>query len=162
MAVAWLAGILDHVTANVVSPILVGRADQLATLDAALAEAGRGRPATVLIGGEAGIGKSRLVSEFAGRARSAGARVLTGGCMELGVDGLPFAPFTAVLRELVRDLGADGVAGLLPGGATRELARLLPEFGEPAGSDDADAARGRLLSRCSSCSSSWPSAARSS
>ncbi len=162
MAVAWLAGILDHVTANVVSPILVGRADQLATLDAALAEAGRGRPATVLIGGEAGIGKSRLVSEFAGRARSAGARVLTGGCMELGVDGLPFAPFTAVLRELVRDLGADGVAGLLPSGATRELARLLPEFGEPAGSDDADQARGRLLSRCSSCSSSWPSAARSS
>ena len=116
--------------ANVVSPILVGRADQLATLDAALAEAGRGRP-TVLIGGEAGIGKSRLVSEFAGRARDAGARVLTGGCLELGADGLPFAPFTSALRELVRDLGADGVAELLPSGATRELARLLPEFGEP-------------------------------
>ncbi len=116
--------------ANVVSPILVGRADQLATLDAALAEAGRGQ-ATVLIGGEAGIGKSRLVSEFAGRARDAGARVLTGGCLELGADGLPFAPFTSALRELVRDLGADGVAELLPSGATRELARLLPEFGEP-------------------------------
>ena len=131
--------------ANVVSPILVGRTDQLATLDAALAEAGRGRPATVLIGGEAGIGKSRLVSEFAGRARGAGARVLTGGCLELGADGLPFAPFTSVLRELVRDLGADGVAGLLPSGATRELARLLPEFGEPAGSDDAGQARARLF-----------------
>jgi hypothetical protein len=59
MAVSWLAGILDHVTANVVSPILVGRADQLATLDAALAAAGHGRPATVLNGGEAGTGKSR-------------------------------------------------------------------------------------------------------
>jgi len=133
------------VTANVVSPILVGRAGQLATLEAALAEAGRGRPATVLIGGEAGIGKSRLVSEFAERARGAGARVLTGGCLELGADGLPFAPFTSVLRELVRDLGADGVAGLLPSGATRELARLLPEFGQPAGSDDAGQARARLF-----------------
>ena len=140
-----LAGILDRVTTNVVSPILVGRADQLATLDAALAEAGHGRPATVLIGGEAGIGKSRLVSEFAERARGAGARVLTGGCLELGADGLPFAPFTSVLRELVRDLGADGVAGLLPSGATRELARLLPEFGEPAGPDEAGQARARLF-----------------
>ena len=71
------------------------------------------------------------MSEFAGRARDAGARVLTGGCLELGADGLPFAPFTSALRELVRDLGADGVAELLPSGATRELARLLPEFGEP-------------------------------
>ena len=59
-------------TTNVVSPILVGRADQLATLDAALAAASQGRPATVLIGGEAGVGKSRLVSEFAERARGAG------------------------------------------------------------------------------------------
>ena len=86
----------------------------------------------MLIGGEAGVGKSRLVSEFAARARRRGARVLTGGCLELGTDGLPFAPFTAVLRELVRDLGADAVAALLPGGGPRELARLLPEFGEPA------------------------------
>ena len=132
-------------TTNVVSPILVGRADQLATLDAALAAASQGRPATVLIGGEAGVGKSRLVSEFAERARGAGARVLTGGCLELGADGLPFAPFTSVLRELVRDLGAARVAELLPSGATRELARLLPEFGEPAGSDDADQARARLF-----------------
>ena len=132
-------------TTNVVSPILVGRADQLATLDAALAAASQGRPATVLIGGEAGVGKSRLVSEFAERARGAGARVLTGGCLELGADGLPFAPFTSVLRELVRDLGAARVAELLPSGATRELARLLPEFGEPAGSDDEDLARARLF-----------------
>jgi predicted ATPase len=71
--------------------------------------------------------------------------VLTGGCLELGADGLPFAPFTAVLRELVRDMGPDGVAGLLPGGSARELARLLPEFGGPSGSVDADTARARLF-----------------
>ena len=135
---------LGNVT-SVVSPTLVGRSDQLTALDDALAAAGAGRPSAVLIGGEAGIGKSRLVSEFAGRAIRAGTRVLAGGCLELGADGLPFAPFTSVLRDLVRDLGVDGVARLLPGGATRELARLLPEFGEPGGPDDAGEARARLF-----------------
>jgi predicted ATPase len=85
------------------------------------------------------------VTEFAARSRAAGGRVLLGGCLELGADGLPFAPFTAVLRTLVRDLGAAGVAELLPGGSTRELARLLPEFGEPAGPDGAGEARARLF-----------------
>src|SRR5260221_3557295 len=136
---------LDVTATHVVSPILVGRADQLSVLDEALAGAGGGSPSAVLIGGEAGIGKSRLVGEFAERAQRTGARLLTGGCLELGADGLPFAPFTSVLRELVRDLGADGVAGLLPSGATRDLARLLPEFGEPAGSVDAGTARARLF-----------------
>jgi hypothetical protein len=127
------------------SPVLVGRAEQLAVLDAALTPSRRGGPSVVLIGGEAGVGKSRLVSEFAARASAAGARVLAGGCVELGTDGLPFAPFTAVLRDLVRDLGAEGVAALLPGGVTRDFARLLPEFG-PADSDADDiVARARLF-----------------
>ncbi len=127
------------------SPVLVGRAEQLAVLDAALAPARREGPSVVLIGGEAGVGKSRLVSEFTARARGAGARVLTGGCVELGTDGLPFAPFTAVLRELVRELGADGVAGLLPGGVTHDFARLLPEFGATDGDAGESVARARLF-----------------
>ncbi len=105
------------------SPGLVGRADELSALQAALARAAGGEPRTVLVGGEAGIGKSRLIGEFAAEANRDGARVLAGGCLELGADGLPFAPFTAALRELVRDLGAGGVAGLLPSGSARELAR---------------------------------------
>jgi ATP/maltotriose-dependent transcriptional regulator MalT len=133
------------VVPRVSSPVLVGRSGELSALDSALAEAGRGSPSTVIVGGEAGVGKSRLVSEFAGRSRGTGARVLAGGCLELGADGLPFAPFTAVLRGLVRDLGAAAVAELLPGGAARELARLLPEFGEPARADDAGEARARLF-----------------
>ena len=127
------------------SPVLVGRASQLSTLESALARVSRGGPSAVVIGGEAGVGKSRLVSEFAGRSRGAGGRVLVGGCLELGADGLPFAPFISVLRGLVRDLGAAGVAGLLPGGSARELARLLPEFGEPVGADDGGEARARLF-----------------
>jgi len=127
------------------SPVLIGRSGELSALDSALAEAGRGSPSAIMVGGEAGVGKSRLVSEFADRSRGAGVRVLMGGCLELGADGLPFAPFTSVLRELVRDLGAAGVAELLPGDAARELARLLPEFGEPAGAQDAGEARARLF-----------------
>jgi DNA-binding CsgD family transcriptional regulator/tetratricopeptide (TPR) repeat protein len=137
---------LDSVTTGVVSLTVVGRGDQLAALDGALAQARDGVPSAVFVGGEAGIGKTRLVSEFAERARRAGARVLAGGCLELGADGLPFAAFTSVLRQLVRDLGADGVARLLPSGGTRELARLLPEFGASQGPDDGEgAARARLF-----------------
>ena len=80
---------LADVEPRVSSPVLVGRSSQLATLETALAEAGRGRPSAVMVGGEAGVGKSRLVTEFAGRSRAAGARALIGGCLELGADGLP-------------------------------------------------------------------------
>jgi DNA-binding CsgD family transcriptional regulator/tetratricopeptide (TPR) repeat protein len=135
----------EDVAPRVTSPVLVGRADQLALLEAALGPSHRGGPSVVLVGGEAGVGKSRLMSEFTARARAAGAQVLTGGCVELGTDGLPFAPFTAVLRDLLRDRGLDGVAELLPGGVTRDFARLLPEFG-PADSDADDiVARARLF-----------------
>jgi DNA-binding CsgD family transcriptional regulator len=154
-AAAWHPG---DMAARTRSPVLVGRGEQLAVLEAALAPsrpdsavpASGARvpqtpPSVVLIGGEAGVGKSRLMAEFTARSRAAGARVLTGGCVELGTDGLPFAPFTAVLRELVHELGADGVAELLPGGATRDFARLLPEFGT-AGAEAGDAvARARLF-----------------
>ena len=127
------------------SPVLVGRADQLAVLEAALGPSRHGGPSVVLLGGEAGVGKSRLMSEFAARAGAAGARILTGGCVELGADGLPFAPFTAVLRELVRDVGPDGVAALLPGGVSHDLARLLPEFGSADGDFGDIVARVRLF-----------------
>ena len=125
-------------------PVLIGRATQLAALDAAL-EAVRqgGGPAALLIGGEAGVGKSRLMAEFAASARASGSRVLTGECLELGADGLPFGPFTAMLRDLVRELGASGVSGLLPGGGrvTRELARLLPELARAGDASHAQDAR---------------------
>ena len=127
-------GILEDVSARMRSPVLVGRSEELAILDAALDRARAGGPSTVLIGGEAGIGKTRLVTEFTAGAAASGARLLAGGCLDLGAEGLPFAPFAAMLRELVRDLGADGVAALLPGPATHEFARLLPEFGEAGGS----------------------------
>jgi ATP/maltotriose-dependent transcriptional regulator MalT len=139
---------LGRVSARVLSPALVGRSAELAQLREALA----GAPGAVLLGGEAGVGKTRLIKEFAAGLRGAeGAparggpppRLLVGGCLELGPDGLPFAPFTAVLRELVRDIGIDGVAELLPRRDPSGLARLLPEFGEP----ETDAATGEERAR---------------
>jgi predicted ATPase len=128
---------------------MVGRAGQLADLESALGRVRDGAPMTVLIGGEAGIGKTRLVSEFTG---GADARILTGGCLELGADGLPFAPFTALLRDLNRDLGPDGIAALvpgIPGATTAGLARLLPELaaapGAPPGTDGDGQSRARLF-----------------
>jgi predicted ATPase len=112
---------LADVEPRVSSPVLVGRSSQLSTLDTALAGAGRGQPSAVLVGGEAGVGKSRLVSEFAERSRSTGARVLAGGCLELGADGLPFAPFTSVLREL-------GVTSRGEAAATAHRLRLFDSF----------------------------------
>jgi ATP/maltotriose-dependent transcriptional regulator MalT len=129
------------------SPVLVGRADQLTMLDDALERVRRGAPAAVIVGGEAGVGKSRLLSEFSARARGAGVRALTGGCLELAHGGLPFAPFTTVLRELVRGLGTEGVAALLAGQGTRELARLLPELGGPDGGSGGDADVGEARAR---------------
>ncbi|MEU9023026.1 AAA family ATPase [Actinomadura sp. NPDC048394] len=127
-------------SARAMSPVLVGRAAELAVLEDALAAA----PGAVLVGGEAGLGKTRLIREFAASVGGGGqARVLLGGCLELGSDGLPFAPFTTVLRGLVRDIGIDGVAALVPRGDTGSLARLLPEFGEP----ESDAASGEERAR---------------
>ncbi len=132
-----------------VSPAFIGRVGQLGLLREGLASVRDGEPAAILIGGEAGVGKSRLVSEFAIAASQPGAgmaaqsgkggeasRVLAGACLELGASGLPFAPFAAVLRELVRDLGAAGVAELLPAQASGELGRLLPELGAAVRNED--------------------------
>jgi ATP/maltotriose-dependent transcriptional regulator MalT len=133
-------GILEGVSSRLTTPVFIGRRAQLADLEAAYAAVRRGEPATVLLGGEAGVGKSRLAAEFAGRVGAQGGRALIGGCLELGADGLPFAPFTAVIRDLVRQDGAAAVIGLL-GGRAGEIARLLPDLAraepepaQPAGS----------------------------
>jgi DNA-binding CsgD family transcriptional regulator len=107
----------------------------MAALEAALEAVRQGEPAAVLIGGEAGMGKTRLIGEFTAAARDAGIRVLTGACLELGADGLPFSPFTAMLRDLVKEVGPSEIARLLSGSgrAARELARLLPEVAADPG-----------------------------
>ena len=69
-------------------------------------------------------------------------RVAVGHCLELGPDGPPFAPFSAVLRGLAADLGSERLAELAGPGRS-DLAGLAPELG-PAASDD-PVGRGRLF-----------------
>jgi predicted ATPase len=122
------------------SPVLVGRRKELGWLGAALARVRSGSPSALLIGGDAGVGKTRLVAEF-GAAAGPAARVLTGRCPELGTVGVPFAPFVAVVRELVRDRA---LAELI-GSAGHELLRWLPDLGAPAAAGSAREARARLF-----------------
>jgi hypothetical protein len=68
---------------------------------------------TVLIGGEAGIGKTRLVEEFRDRARAAGTLVAAGVCTPAVGGGLPYAPVVGVLRDLSRQLDEATAAAML-------------------------------------------------
>ncbi|MFI8088651.1 AAA family ATPase [Streptomyces sp. NPDC086080] len=121
---------LGSVETKSVSPVFVGRTTELDTLTNALARAAAGEPQAVLVGGEAGVGKTRLVEEFAAVARRRGAIVTLGGCVEIGADGLPFAPFSTALRQLRRELPEQLAAAA--SGQEEELARLLPEIGTSA------------------------------
>lgn len=111
-----------------VCPVFVGRSAELEVLHDALARAASGEPQALLLGGEAGVGKTRLVEEFADAAAGRGAVVALGGCVEIGADGLPFAPFSTALRALRRALPEELAAAAA--GQEEELARLLPELGE--------------------------------
>lgn len=120
----------------------VGRAGQLAQLRAGLARATQGRRQTLLVSGEPGIGKTRLVSQAAASAHRDGAIVLYGRCdLELGV---AYQPFTEALRDLVAacDEGVleEHVAvhgpelrRLVPGLAARVAGLGEPAVGEPEG-----------------------------
>ena len=88
----------------------------------------------VLLAGDAGIGKTRLIDEFRSRARSAGVLVATGACIPMSGGGLPYGPFVGVLRDLVRQLDHETAAVLGP--AVRGLGLDLPGFGGPAGGVD--------------------------
>ncbi|MEV6105062.1 AAA family ATPase [Streptomyces sp. NPDC051940] len=116
-----------------ISPLFAGRVAELEVIRAAFARAGAGEPGVVLVAGDAGAGKSRLVREFAARARSGGAVVAVGACLDQGAEALPFAPFAGALRALRGAMGSR--AGEAAGGADGALARLLPELGNPADGD---------------------------
>jgi predicted ATPase len=110
-----------------VSPILIARHEELAFLNAAATHAAASAPAVVVVGGEAGVGKTRLVNEAVSDLEANGFRVLTGACVELGGEALPLAPLVDAVRALERSLSTGELAAAL-GGARPMLARLLPEL----------------------------------
>src|SRR5204863_2482705 len=82
---------------------LVGRAEELSSLDRVLADLDQGRPTATLLVGEPGIGKTRLLAEVAARADARGHLVLSGSASELERD-LPFSIFVDALDEYVPGL----------------------------------------------------------
>ncbi len=101
---AGSARIIEVMVGRIVSPEIVGRGAELEVLSHALEDASAGRARVVLIGGEAGIGKTRLVAEATDLARTAGALVLSGGCVGVAEGSLPFGPIVEAVRPLVRAL----------------------------------------------------------
>jgi DNA-binding CsgD family transcriptional regulator/tetratricopeptide (TPR) repeat protein len=115
---------------------LIGRAGELAELEAALGEVQGGSPAMVVVAGESGVGKSRLLQSFLARARDAGVRTFGGECIELGRDEIPYAPLIAALRPLVRV--KDPALAMISASSREGLAVLTPELAgaEPVDDDD--------------------------
>src|SRR3989440_3844524 len=104
---------------------LVGRAAAFSQLVASFQQARRGQPQAVLLVGEAGIGKTRLASEFVAWARAQGAGVLSGQAFEMG-GRLPYQPLVEALRGRLEAENAP--EDLLEDLWLTELARLLPEL----------------------------------
>jgi oligopeptide transport system substrate-binding protein len=135
---------------DVIAPSkLVGREQELAFLHQCWqgAQAGQGRLA--LISGEAGVGKTRLVEEFANRLRWQGVRVLWGRCYEFE-RALPYQPIAEALRTVLPTLTSDELASF-PAWTVAEVARLVPELLEkrhglePSAAPSLDQERTRLF-----------------
>ena len=126
----------------IVSPGLIGREAALAVLARALADVAAGHGQTVLLGGEAGIGKSRLTAAVKAQAEAAGFRTFEGQCFEPD-HALPYAPIADLLRTHFSGVSGPNAAADLTT-AEPDLATILPELASTPGiSGEPD--RNRLL-----------------
>lgn len=130
-------GPMDPATALANIPF-VGRQREVSRLRERYQRAARGEGGLVLVAGEPGIGKTRLVEQAGTEARELGALVLVGHCYE-GDWAPPYAPFGELLAACIAAAGADSVAALAAGGAP-VLARIAPALQAltPAGAPTAD------------------------
>src|SRR6266508_4008311 len=104
----------------------VGRRHELAVLQGHLDAAGRGEGGAILVSGEPGIGKTRLLTELAGHARGRGWTVLSGRAYD--TEGMPpYLPFIESVREYLRACPDDELRAQLGAGAG-DLALLVPEL----------------------------------
>ncbi|NUS72382.1 MAG: AAA family ATPase [Corynebacteriales bacterium] len=126
-----------------ISPELIGRDAELAALLSA-AEATRSGSSTVLLAGEAGVGKTRLLSAFTDTLPKPH-RVLLGHCVELSSQGLAYAPITAMLRQVISDIGVPKLTTLLGENSVSELAHILPELGESPRNSNSETAHARFF-----------------
>src|SRR5688572_19882734 len=109
---------------------LIGRADELALARGMLRHALEGVPGVLLVGGEAGVGRSRLVAKVADDASAMGFRPTVGACVRMDSGALTYAAIVGALRGLVATLDTGDVASSL-GAYRHEIVRLLPEVSRP-------------------------------
>lgn len=121
----------------------IGRNVEMARLHKAWDSVLRQRSELVLLAGEAGVGKTRLMIEFVRRVSSS-ARVLWGECIDLQQGGLPYAPFRQALRSAMDDRDDMAFAGAVRA-AGPDLAMLLPSLGSANGSAAEEVPRVRLF-----------------
>jgi DNA-binding CsgD family transcriptional regulator/tetratricopeptide (TPR) repeat protein len=133
------------------SPAFIGRQAELERIETAWEHATFGEPQVLLVGGDAGIGKTRLLRE----AMSRGAEervVVLGGCVPIAGGSLPYVPFVEILRDLtsppqLAQLGTDALDEI-PAPVRAELGRLAPALrgarSDPPPPED-PLARGRLF-----------------
>ncbi len=119
---------------RVTSSRFVGRIGELAELELALREAAAECPGVVLLGGESGVGKTRLLREFERRSEEGEALVLRGEAVEEADGELPYAPLIGALRPLVR--ARHPALEALGRGSRAQLAALLPGLDEDAAASD--------------------------
>jgi tetratricopeptide (TPR) repeat protein len=106
-------GHTDSVGQRMSCPAFVGRLAELGVLQTAFDTVRAGGTGAVLLTGEAGIGKSRLVDEFVAGARRAGARVAKGACVPVDGGATPYGPFVALIDDLARQLDEPDASVLL-------------------------------------------------
>ncbi|WES65606.1 AAA family ATPase [Microbacter sp. GSS18] len=116
------------------APVMVGRRAELETLLGAFSTGQDGHPGAVIVRGEAGIGKSRLVEEFLARVREGDPHAVpvtmaVGQCVDLGPIGAPFLPLRRLMSDLAADVGVERLAqaARFPA-AVAALAALVPEI----------------------------------
>jgi DNA-binding CsgD family transcriptional regulator len=121
------------------SRALVGRGDELERLETVLGlEAGEPTVTAVLLAGDAGVGKTRMLAELRPRAIAAGWRVVVGHCLNFGDSALPYLPFSEVFGRLVEE--APDVAETVVK-ASPAVARLMPGRRVLAAADGEDEER---------------------
>jgi predicted ATPase len=98
---------------HMASPTFIGRVEELQTLEAAREQSANGEPAVVLLGGEAGVGKTRLIAQLTAHGIADGVRILQGGCVPVGNGGLAYAPIIQALRVLLPEFGVSAVRELI-------------------------------------------------
>ena len=139
-------------------PALIGRHAEHDRLARHLQDAARGVGALALLGGEPGVGKTRLAEDLLGEARDQGLLALTGRCYEAGTT--PFSPFVDIVEQMLREVPAHTLREAL-GEDAPEVARLVPRI-RRVWDDLPSRARSRPSSSGTSCSAPcWTSSAGS-